>query len=184
MKRHIVVLIVFASATVACGSSGSTSTPTGAETTAPSPTETPVSPLVGDWRRVNTCQDFVQAFKEAGFGEMIPQAVAGNGFVPGTAEQLAKKDRICEGARPRAHSHFFTEWGTFGSLDWRGEQVDDGTYEIVDDRTFVIGKSTFHFEIQGDEIMFDPVLEGCNVEFECGWMVAVALPGNSWERVA
>lgn len=142
-----------------------------------------VSPLVGEWRRVNTCQDFVHAFTEAGFGDIIPEAVAGNGFVPGTAEQLAKKGRICEGARPRAHSHFFTESGLFGSLDWRREQVDDGVYEIVDDHTFAIGESTFHFEIRGDKITFDPVLKGCDPEFECGWMVAVSLPGSTWERV-
>lgn len=180
--RRIGIMLGLVMAVGCGGSSPDDAAQAPSEEPSPSPSAE-VSPLVGEWRRVNTCQDFVQAFKEAGFGEMIPQAVAGNGFVPGTAEQLAKKDRICEGARPRAHSHFFTEFGTFGSLDWRGEQVDDGTYEIVDDGTFVIGKATFHFEIQGDQIMFDPVLEGCGVDY-CGWMVAVSLPGNTWERVA
>jgi hypothetical protein len=47
--------------------------------------------------------------------------------VGGTLEQLEKKDDPCEGAVPREHSHFFTGFGTFGSLDWRGEQVDDAT---------------------------------------------------------
>jgi hypothetical protein len=35
----------------------------------------------------------------------------------------------------RTHSHSFTAGGRFGSRDWNGNQVDDGTYEIVDDHT-------------------------------------------------
>jgi hypothetical protein len=41
---------------------------------------------------------------------------------------------------PREYSHFFTDEGRFGSLDWNAEQVDDPTYEIVDEDTFVIGR--------------------------------------------
>jgi hypothetical protein len=132
---------------------------------------------------VTTCQELVEALEQAGLGEMAPQMVAGNGLVPGTSEQLAKKARICAGSRPREHSHFFTDFGTFGSLDWRGKQVDDGTYELIDDRTFKIGNAAFHFEIEGDTIRFDPVLTGCD-GFDCGWMVSVAFPGKTWERVS
>ena len=148
----------------------------------PSPSPSPeVSPLVGEWMRVTTCQEMVAALEDAGLGEQAPQTVAGNGLVPGTPEQLAKKADICEGSTPREHSHFFTEWGTFGSLDWKGQQVDDGTYEMVDDQTFTIGDATFHFEVVGDTITFDPVLEECT--HDCNWMVAVAFPGHTWQRV-
>ena len=117
-------------------------------------------------------------------GFQAPQAIEGNGWVDGTLEQLARKDDPCEGAVPREHSHFFTEFGTFGSLDWRGEQVDEGTYEIVDDRTFTIGDATFHFDIQGDTIRFEPVLPDTCTGFDCVWMLAVASPGYDWERVS
>lgn len=33
---------------------------------------------------------------------------------------------------PQLHSHFFTPTGSFGSLDQFQNQVDDGTYVIVD----------------------------------------------------
>ena len=118
---------------------------------------------------MTTCEEMLQALEDAGLRGIVPQMLAGNGLVKGTPEQLAKKEKICEGAVPREHSHFFTEWGTSGSLDWNGDQVDDGVYEIVDDRTFTIGDATFHFDVQGDELMLEPVL---------GWMVAVASPAR------
>lgn len=152
---------------------------------APEPSQSPeeISPLVGDWRRVTTCQELVGALEEAGLGKSAPQTVAGNGFVPGTPEQLAEKDNICQGAVPREHSHFFTEWGTFGSLDWNGDQVDDGVYEIVDEETFTIGDATFRFAVEGDTIRFEPLLpDDCAEVDYCEWMVAVAYPGHAWER--
>ena len=87
-----------------------------------------VSPLVGEWKRVTKCQELVQLLEANALGSQAPQAIEGNGWVDGTLEQLAEKVDPCEGAVPREHSHFFTEFGAFGSLDWRGEQVDEGTY--------------------------------------------------------
>lgn len=157
------------------------SEPTGQPSSSASPD---VSPLVGEWKRVTKCQELVQLLEANGLGERAAQAIEGNGWVDGTLEQLARRDDPCKGAIPREHSHFFTEFGAFGSLDWRGEQVDDGTYEIVDDRTFVIGDATFHFAIEGDTIMFEPVLPDTCTGFDCVWMLAVASPGYDWERVA
>lgn len=34
--------------------------------------------------------------------------------------------------------------GGWGSLDYNGQQVDDGHYQIVDDHTVVIKQVTFH----------------------------------------
>lgn len=143
-----------------------------------------LSPLVGEWKRVTRCQELVRLLEANGLGDRAAQAIEGNGWVDGTLEQLARKDDPCEGAVPREHSHFFTEFGTFGSLDWRGEQVDEGTYAIVDDRTFTIGEATFHFAIEGDTISFEPVLPDRCTGFDCVWMIAVASPGYSWERVS
>jgi hypothetical protein len=112
--------------------------------------------------------------------------------VGGTLEQLADKDDPCEGAVPREHSHFFTEFGTFDSLDWRREEVDENTYELVDNRTFTIGDgdgdgdgdAMFHFEIQGGTIRFEPILPDQCTRFDRVWMVAVAFPGHTWDRVS
>lgn len=76
-----------------------------------------------------------------------------------------------------------------GSLDWNGEPVDDGTYEIIDDHTFVVSKEfpdvTFNYAIEGDTIMFDPVIPECAPTcFEAPWSVSVAYPGETWERVS
>jgi hypothetical protein len=142
-----------------------------------------ISPLVGTWTRTTTCQELVDELEKAGFGDQVPQSIEGNGWVPGTAKQIAAKDDPCEGAVPREHSHFFTEWGTFGSLDWNEEQVDDGMYELVDERTFTIGDATFHFEVKDDTIRFIPVLpDDCSKVDYCEWMVSVAYQGHPWTR--
>jgi hypothetical protein len=75
----------------------------------------------------------------------------------------------------------------FGSLDWRGEPVDDGTYRVVDNRTVVIFKEfpkvTFDYRITGKTITFAPVIaKGCST-FRCGWAISMAYPGKSWQRV-
>jgi hypothetical protein len=148
------------------------------------PSQSPeVSPLIGTWTRPTTCQELVAALEDAGLGDLAPETVAGNGLVPGTPKQLAAKDDLCEGAVPREHSHFFTPLGIFGSLDWNLRQVDDGTYELVDERTFTIGDATFHFRVNGDKIRFVPVLpDDCAQVDYCSWMIAVAFPGHSWTR--
>ena len=179
-------LLVFAIVGLSCTGNEpapSPDVPSGSTQPSSSPSEE-VSPLVGEWKRVTKCQELVRLLEANGIGSMAPQAIEGNGWVGGTLEQLEKKDDPCEGAVPREHSHFFTEFGTFGSLDWRGEQVDEGTYVIVDDRTFTIGEATFHFEIQGDSISFEPVLPDECTGFDCVWMLAVASPGYTWERVS
>ena len=180
-------LLVLAMFGLSCSGGGSapdvSAEPTGQPSSSPSEE---VSPLVGEWKRVTRCQELVRLLEANGIGSMAPQAIQGNGWVGGTLEQLEKKDDPCEGAVPREHSHFFTEYGAFGSLDWRGEQVDEGTYEIVDDRTVTIGAgdATFHFEIRGDTISFEPVLPEVCGGFDCVWMLAVASPGHTWERVS
>ena len=183
--RCRMLLLVFAIVGLSCTGDEPAPTdvspePTGQPSSSPSPE---VSPLVGEWKRLTKCQELVRLLEANGLGERAPQAIEGNGWVDGTLEQLAGKDDPCEGAVPREHSHFFTEFGAFGSLDWRGEQVDEGTYEIVDDRTFTIGDATFHFVIEGDTISFEPVLPDRCTGFDCVWMIAVASPGYSWERV-
>jgi hypothetical protein len=154
--------------------------------------------LVGEWQRVTTCADYVRALTWAGFPEAALEAAAGNGFIPGvtTVEDLADPAHPCRGAIPRRHSHFFTQDGQFGSRDWDGNQVDDGSYKTVDDHTLVIPygfeegppiQVTFHYRIAGETIRFDPVMPSDCSTSRCreaaAWSVAVALPGKTWRRV-
>lgn len=146
--------------------------------------------IVGEWRRETTCDELVQALRDAGMDELIDEFVAGNGFVPGIGVDDPERidaQQPCKGAVPRVHSHFFTADGEFGSRDWNGEDVDDGRYRVVGDE-LVISKEfpdvTFRYRIEGDSITFDPleVPHGCT-SFRCGWSIAVAYPGKAWTRV-
>jgi hypothetical protein len=146
--------------------------------------------LVGTWERETRCQELVAALTEAGLEAWVLEGVAGNGFVPGvrSPDEIADPAKPCKGSVPRTHSHFFTEDGRFGSLDWNGEQVDDGTFELVGDDTFVVSKEfpdvTFHYAIDGDSIRFEPVIPDCSPHcFEAAWSVSVAYPGETWVRV-
>jgi hypothetical protein len=102
----------------------------------------------------------------------------------------AKPDRQCgeslQGRRAPQAFHFFTKDRRFGSLDWRGDPVDDGTYRLVNNRTLVIfnefPKVTFHYRIRGKTITFAPVIpKGCST-FRCAWAISMAYPGESWQR--
>jgi hypothetical protein len=166
------------------------------------PEATPkVEPLVGTWERETRCQEMVAALERAGLENWVLEFVAGNGFIPTDAapgeipaitdpDQIADPAHPCRGAVPRVHSHFFTPDGEFGSLDWNGDPVDGGTFEIIDDHTYAISKEfpedvTFTYTIRGDTLMFDPVIPDCAPEcFEAAWSVVVAYPGKTWKRVS
>ncbi len=159
---------------------------TGAEGEAPA--------LVGRWQKVTSCSDIVRSLRWYGLEKLAPAMVAGNGLVDGTPAELAAKPRLCSGAVARVHSHFFTATGTFGSLDWNRRQVDDGSYAIIDGRSFRIGKSVFRYRItDGKRLLLSPVLTAAAKKkalahplnfSEAGWMVAVSMPaGSAWKRV-
>jgi hypothetical protein len=150
------------------------------------------SPLVGRWERVTTCQELVRALTKAGLRKTAPAMLAGNGFVPGTPLQLAARTNICKGAVAQRHSHFFTAAGQFGSVDYNGQQGDDGSYRLLDARTVRINDGKFHFQIAGRELRLEPVISTAArrkaladpLQFStAGWQVAVAFPGHAWKRV-
>jgi hypothetical protein len=147
--------------------------------------------IVGRWERVNTCQELVAALKQAGLGPTAPAMLAGNGYVPGSAWQLARRKNLCKGAVPRRHSHFFTATGQFGSLDWNRMQVDDGQYR-ADRQTLNIGDGTFRYRIADGKLSLTPVISAKlkrqalahPLRFSvAGWMVSVAFAGHTWKRV-
>ncbi len=182
-RRRAVIALTTTLVAAAC------STPTGGET-AVSPSAAIDPGIVGTWERATTCEELVSALIDAGLEQWVAEGVAGNGFVPGVTspDQIADPADPCAGAVPRTHSHFFTEGGLFGSLDWNGEQVDDGTYELVDGDTLVVSKEfpdvTFRFTIDGETLSLEPVIPGCSPScFEAAWSVSVAYPGKTWLRV-
>jgi hypothetical protein len=87
-------------------------------------------------------------------------------------------------ARPRASLHGGRHVRV---AELEGDQVDDGTYVVTNDGTFVVSKEfpdvTFNYTIEGDTISFDPVIPDCSPEcFEAPWSVSVAYPGETWTR--
>ena len=144
--------------------------------------------LVGEWERETRCDEIVAALDEAGLEQWIPEVAAG--FVPGATgpDAIADPADPCRDAVPLRHSHFFTADGQFGSRDQDGNQVDDGTYQIVDEGTFVVSKEfpdvTFQYAIDGDSLTLEPAIPVCSPDcFEAAWSVSVAFPGHAWRRV-
>jgi hypothetical protein len=115
--------------------------------------------------------------------------VVGNGFIPGVRSSDHVKDpaRPCRGAIPRKHSHFFTKDGRFGSRDWTGEQVDDGTYTLKGANTIVISKEfpsvTFTYTVRRNTIRFAPHVSKTCSTFRCAWSLSMAIPGTAWAHV-
>ena len=194
--KAVIALLIIVVMLAGCGSNDSAAPVPSTQTLSASPSAEPVaSPLVGRWQRVNTCQEHVAILRREGLEEIAPTMVAGNGYVPGTPQQLFKREELCKGAKPRVHAHFFTADGQFGSLDWNEQQVDDGPYTIIDDRTVEIGgeNATFRYEIvNGDTLTLKPVVSKAAVEEAladleefsvAGWMVSVAFEGHQWKRV-
>jgi hypothetical protein len=162
------------------------------------PTESKSSPtltatIVGNWQRVTTCDERVAALEDAGLGKFAVEHAAGEGWIPGVTspEQIKDPEHPCKGAIPLKHGHFFTENGLFGSTDDQGDQVDDGTYRVLDEDTIVVekefGNVTFNYQIQDDgTLLLDPVMPNCtkNGCFAAQWAVAVSYPGLPWEPMA
>jgi hypothetical protein len=196
--RYFIVLVLLVVLSTGCGSDEPSSvgqpTPTGATATG---TTNSGPTLVGRWERVNECPELVKALDEAGLGAIAP-SVVGDYFPEASSKQLAAKNDVCMGAEPFVHSHFFSEAGTFGSLDENKQQVDDGSYEAVDSQTFRIssgpsgGSVEFRYEIDNDTLTLSPVITkrmlkqalANPLEFsDAGWSVSVAYPGQTWRRV-
>ena len=137
------------------------------------------------------CAAIVAALTQAHRTDLIPhdvtellEGVPENGTLPKTWNRA----HPCANAKPpTAHSHTFWADGTFNSYNENGQQVDDGTYVIVDDHTLRIGDWTFHYLVAADTISFDPVVPRDCTSSPCvdelGWAFSVAFPGQHWTRV-
>jgi hypothetical protein len=194
MSRSVVVVLVTAGFVAGCGSEDAK--------TAQSPSTTPQSTssarpasIVGRWEVLRTCQGMVEALDRAGLRKLAP-SIVGDYFPGKTPRQLARKADVCAGATPQQHSHFFTGDGKFGSLDQRGEQVDDAPYRVVDEGTIRLslefGDEDYRYTISGDELTLEPVVTASSkraalanpLEFSlAAHSAAVAYAGHPWKWV-
>jgi hypothetical protein len=155
------------------------------------PSAAALAPLVGQWELKRTCAAIVGALTKAHQTDLIPsvitetiEGVPENAPLPKTWDP----SQPCANAKPPTeHSHTFWADGTFNSYDENGRQVDDGTYQIVDDHTLAIGDMRFSYTTVGDTIAFDVVIPKPCTSEKCrgdlGWAFSVAYPGEHWTRV-
>ena len=146
------------------------------------------SAIVGVWRGEHECVGIADALAEAGFDESaIVETIVGNGLVPGaeSPSDVATVTEACEQATTLEHSHEFTADGQFFSYDQDGNEVDFGTYRMVDDDTVAIGDASveFDFTIEGDHLTLEPQTEPGCLDFTCQWALMVAMPWSGMERV-
>ena len=144
--------------------------------------------LVGLWRGEHDCEGIAEALADAGFDEpVIIENVVGNGLIPGVTSPADIPDvaELCADATVLDHSHEFTADGQFFSYDQDGNEVDFGTYELIDDDTVAIGdqRVEFDFTIDGDHLTLEPKIPAGCAEFECVWAVMVAMPWGGMDRV-
>ena len=179
------MLFVCALLTVGCGddddSPGDAATTTQGEET----TTAAESGLAGEWSTENVCQEQLRALQNAGLEKLGAEWVAHEEY-PG---QRPSESDPCRGAKPMRHSHSFDEFtpGSFASYDQNGQQVDDGKYKKVDDRTLTLGDPpvTVRYEIDGDEATFDVVLPDCKTkpcQESTAYVISVFFP-RVYERV-
>jgi hypothetical protein len=162
-----------------------------------------INPLVGDWRRKRTCEEYVSRLKQAGLADQIPshQELLAE-FGAGDGDQGSQDpDGPCRGVNGRlAHDHLFYRDGLFRSVDNNGNFVDEGHYRLPNDHTIVFPHSptkvpyppvTAHFRFSDhlNTVTFDLVLpknldecsERCREAY--GWAVSVFFSGLPWHRV-
>jgi hypothetical protein len=197
MRRSIQSVFVALSMAVAACTGSAASAPITSPTTAALPSASAsASPapsqasIVGEWVGVHDCERIVAMLRGAKLEEFLPDAIYGNGLVAGDpqASALTDPEHPCEGAIQRKHSHFFTASGEFGSKDFNGQRVDDGTYTLEGEDRLVINGSRFKYEIHGDELSLEPEpvdITGCTTRecrFPATWVLMVAIPGTTWKR--
>lgn len=197
MKASLALLLAVVSLATGCSAQDNTQPTSQTSPAVTRSTEAPIDDLVGRWERVVTCQELTSELVKAGLRPLAAYAWLGqtsstgqSSFEPGSPKPTAAHP--CVGALPREHSHFFTASGTFGSLDWLGDPVDDGTYVLKGD-TVQIGQVTFRYRVvDHDTLVLTPVLTKAMVRqaltdpkeySDAGWAVSVAYASHSWKRV-
>ena len=196
MRRVLIALVVLLA--TACGAgtpSSPTTAPSVSASAAPAEPSTSASAatsaIVGEWVGTHDCNRILKMLTDAGLEEFLGDAIYGNLLVPGvdpSTTTVKDPEHVCDEAVQRAHSHFFTADGRFGSKDHNGQQVDDAPYRLEGRDVVVIGDQAFHYSIEGDELTLVPPkvdISGCTTRecrFAATWVLMVAMPGTTWKR--
>jgi len=143
-----------------------------------------MSGLIGDWRRVRSCEAVVEAFREAGLVERTHDALVDARYFD--REDQVEPHRPCEGAEETAYVYFFEESGRWGVLDDDDVLVDDRDFSVVDEDTIAFGDIAVDYRIAGGALSFEVDVPGiCDdtcIE-DHTWAVATFAPGT-FRRVA
>jgi hypothetical protein len=159
-----------------------------------------VNPLVGDWRRNRTCDEYVSRMRQAGLADQIgTHKELLEEFGTGDAQSGQNSDGPCRGLNGRlVHDHVFYRDGRFTSVNEKGAFVDDDRYILPNDHTIVFPRDnaafppvTAHFRFSDhlNTVTFELVLpekldecsEACRETY--GWAVSVFFSGLPWHRV-
>src|SRR4029078_2088950 len=167
MRRVLIALVALLATACTAGPAGSTSPAVASTVSASPPQPEPSSStsgaappgeattgIVGEWVGTHDCRRIVKILFEAGLNEFLADAIYGNGLVPGmdpNTKTVEDPRYVCDDAVQRAHSHFFTADGQFGSKDFAGQQVDEGAYRLEGEDMEGLYHSTFHHSRHGRE---------------------------------
>ena len=199
MKRSAILAAVLLTV-VACGGAPTSPAPAVSPAGEPSPTVEPsltaeptssasdeVPAIVGEWVGIHDCQRILTILTDAKLLEFLADPL--EQLVPGDPNVAAGDPATaCDGAVQRLHSHFFTAAGEFGSKDFHGQRVDDGSYTLEGEDRIVINGQTFKYEIDGDALSLEPEpvdVSSCTTKecrFTATWVLMVAMPGMTWKR--
>lgn len=200
MRRWMRLGLVALAVAGCSGSAGTAPTASPSTFASPAASASPSAPatsasatqaaIVGEWVAFHDCERIVTMLQKAGLEEFLADAVYGNGLVAGdpTASGLKDPTNPCDGAVRRQHSHFFTATGEFGSKDFNGQRVDDGTYTLEGTDVIVINGKRFRYEINGDALSLEPEpvdISACTTKecrFDATWVLMVAMPDATWTR--
>jgi hypothetical protein len=114
------------------------------------------------------------------------------GATAGPRPTAGGRGNLCADApAPFRNSHFFTDSGSFGSVDSYGQQVDNGSYR-VNGHFLYINSSKFRYHIAGgDRLSLTPVITPKQRQQALAhpqqftpavWMVSVTYAGSVWDR--
>ena len=138
------------------------------------------SPILGTWTRVTSCEAFIEALEDAGLEDHIDEWVVN--FWHDDPDAVPSPDPCAGEPNEVAFSHFFLADGQRGALDETGEQVDDGTYTLIDDHTLSLQDFRVTFVIEGDTMHFTAVIppepcdEDCRDTF--AYLISAYYPGE------
>ena len=184
----------FLFATVLLGACGGTQVTTGTPTASSPPSLAPspsadasavegsasASPstafgLAGDWHRDQSCEETAELFESLDLHALGAEYITGIGFRSESPEIVAADADLCTGASgPTTRTLRFAEGGDWSGTSG-GEQVDLGTFSIVDDRSILLPGDSVSpevvlvYQVDGDVVTFtvrppDPCTEKACIE--------------------